>query len=129
MAELCNAPDILNPHVRAVANPNKFEGVGVSEAPRGTLFHHYKIDEQGLITWANLIVATGNNNLAMNKGIAQAARHFVNGKDDQGGRAEPRGGGHPLLRSLPELLHPRPGPDAHSPGPVVNAKGETVRER
>jgi NAD-reducing hydrogenase large subunit len=41
------------------------------------LIHHYRVDEQGLITWANLIIATGHNNLAMNRGILQVARHFV----------------------------------------------------
>ncbi|RPH93759.1 Ni/Fe hydrogenase subunit alpha, partial [candidate division KSB1 bacterium] len=71
--------DILNKHVRAWAQPNCFDGVGVSEAPRGTLIHHYRIDEQGLMTWANLIIATGHNNLAMNRGVLQAARSFVDG--------------------------------------------------
>jgi NAD-reducing hydrogenase large subunit len=41
------------------------------------LIHHYKIDANGLMVWANLIIATGHNNLAMNKGILQAAKHFV----------------------------------------------------
>lgn len=41
------------------------------------LIHHYKVDEEGLITWANMIVATGNNNLAMNRGILQVARRFI----------------------------------------------------
>jgi NAD-reducing hydrogenase large subunit len=53
--------------------------VGSSEAPRGTLFHHYKIDEQGLIRWANLLIATGQNNLAMNRSVLQVAKHFVRG--------------------------------------------------
>jgi NAD-reducing hydrogenase large subunit len=79
LAELLDAPDILGTQVRAVAAPNKREGIGVSEAPRGTLIHHYRIDGDGLITWANLIIATGHNNLAMNQGITQAARHFVHG--------------------------------------------------
>ncbi|AXA36683.1 NAD-reducing hydrogenase subunit HoxH [Candidatus Sumerlaea chitinivorans] len=72
-------PDILSPHVRAHAGANAFEGVGVSEAPRGMLLHHYRIDENGLVTWANLIIATGHNNLAMNRGVLQAAKHFVRG--------------------------------------------------
>jgi NAD-reducing hydrogenase large subunit len=50
----------------------------VSEAPRGTLIHHYKIDENGLITWVNLIIATGHNNLAMNRGVLQVAKRYVN---------------------------------------------------
>ena len=58
----------------------QLEGVGVSEAPRGTLIHHYKIDESGLITYANLIIATGHNNLAMNRGVLQVAKHFVKGR-------------------------------------------------
>lgn len=70
---------ILDKHVRATASVNNLEGVGVAEAPRGTLIHHYKVDENGLITWANLIIATGHNNGAMNRGILQAARHYVQG--------------------------------------------------
>ena len=41
------------------------------EAPRGVLIHHYKVDENGAIVWANLIVATGHNNLAMNRSVAR----------------------------------------------------------
>lgn len=77
--QLLNDPDILSEHVRAHAGPNRGEGVGMSEAPRGMLLHHYKVDRNGLITWANLIIATGHNNLAMNRGIAQAAKHYVKG--------------------------------------------------
>lgn len=76
---LLHAPDILSPHVQAVAGPNVYEGVGISEAPRGTLIHHYWIDENGLMQDLNLIVATGHNNLAMNRGIRQTAQHFVHG--------------------------------------------------
>jgi len=75
--QLLNEPDILSNHVRAFAKPNKFEGVGVAEAPRGTLIHHYKIDDNGLITWANMIIATGHNNLAMNQSVKQVAQHYV----------------------------------------------------
>ena len=70
---------ILDKHVRATASVNNFEGVGVAEAPRGTLIHHYMVDENGLIRWANLIIATGHNNAAMNRGILQTARHYVQG--------------------------------------------------
>jgi NAD-reducing hydrogenase large subunit len=80
MEQLLNDPEILSKHVRAIARPNSFEGVGCCEAPRGTLFHHYKIDEEGLIRWANLIIATGQNNMAMNRGILQVAKHFVRGE-------------------------------------------------
>ncbi|MEI8340630.1 MAG: Ni/Fe hydrogenase subunit alpha [Verrucomicrobiota bacterium] len=83
--QLLNEPDILNSHVRAFAKPNKFEGVGVAEAPRGTLIHHYKIDENGLIIWANMIIATGHNNLAMNQSVKQVAQHYVKSANLQEG--------------------------------------------
>jgi len=79
MEKLLNDPEILSPHVRSFAQPNHYEGVGVVEAPRGTLIHHYKVDEEGLMTWANMIVATGNNNLAMNRGVLQVAKQFITG--------------------------------------------------
>jgi NAD-reducing hydrogenase large subunit len=77
--ELLTHPEILDTNVRAHASVNNREGIGVSEAPRGTLLHHYKVDGDGLITWSNLIIATGHNNAAMNRGVLQVARHFVRG--------------------------------------------------
>jgi NAD-reducing hydrogenase large subunit len=82
---LLNDPDILDPRVRARARPNRCEGVGISEAPRGTLIHHYKIDDDGQMRWANLIIATGHNNLAMNRGVRQVAERFVRGDKLQEG--------------------------------------------
>lgn len=79
MQRILENPEALSTHVRAEAGPNNREGVGVSEAPRGTLMHHYRIDEQGRVEWANLIIATGHNNLAMNRGVLQVARRFVDG--------------------------------------------------
>jgi hydrogenase maturation protease len=76
---LLQQPDILDTHVRAEAGVNALEGVGMIEAPRGTLIHHYKVDENGAIVWANLIVATGHNNLAINRGVRQVAEHFIDG--------------------------------------------------
>jgi NAD-reducing hydrogenase large subunit len=76
---------LLSPRVRAEAGINALEGVGVHEAPRGTLIHHYKVDENGVITWANLIVSTGHNNLAMNRSILEIARRTIkNGVFDEG---------------------------------------------
>ncbi|MBS2006260.1 MAG: Ni/Fe hydrogenase subunit alpha [Cyanobacteria bacterium SZAS TMP-1] len=75
--QLLRSDDILDSHVRAFADANAHEGFGISEAPRGTLMHHYKIDDNGLITYADLIIATGHNNLAMNRGITQAAKHYI----------------------------------------------------
>jgi NAD-reducing hydrogenase large subunit len=78
-------PLILDKHVRASAGVNRLEGAGQAEAPRGTLYHHYKVDENGLITWANLVIATGQNNNAMNKGVLQAAKHYIkDGKFTEG---------------------------------------------
>ena len=78
-------PFILDKHVRATAGVNRLEGAGQAEAPRGTLHHHYKVDENGKITWANLVIATGHNNNAMNLGVAQAAKHYIkDGKFTEG---------------------------------------------
>ena len=80
MEQLLNDPEILSKHVRAIARPNAPEGVGCCEAPRGTLMHHYRIDDDGLIRWANLIIATGHNSMAMNRAVLQVAKHFVHGE-------------------------------------------------
>lgn len=82
---LLRSPDILDKHVRAFAGPNNHVGVGGMEAPRGTLMHHYTIDDDGLITSANLVIATGHNNLAINKGVLQVAKHFIKGAKLQEG--------------------------------------------
>jgi len=82
---LLKDPDILNIRVRARARSNRDEGIGVAEAPRGTLMHHYRIDDHGLMTWMNLIIATGHNNLAMNQGIRQVADAYVDGSRLQEG--------------------------------------------
>jgi len=71
--------DLLSEDLRANAGINSLRGVGVSEAPRGTLFHDYTVDRDGLLRKVNLIVATGQNNLAMNQTVAQIARHYVRG--------------------------------------------------
>ena len=83
--EILSDPHILDTHVRATAGVNRLEGAGQAEAPRGTLMHNYKVDENGLITWANLVIATGQNNNAMNKGVLQAAKEYVkDGKFTEG---------------------------------------------
>jgi NAD-reducing hydrogenase large subunit len=74
---LLRDPDILDPRVRSHAPVNRNEGIGVAEAPRGTLFHHYRVDDDGLVQWANLVIATGHNNLAMNESVTQVARTWV----------------------------------------------------
>jgi NAD-reducing hydrogenase large subunit len=83
--EILSDPLILDKHVRATAGVNRLEGAGVAEAPRGTLMHNYKVDENGKIVWANLVIATGQNNTAMNEGVLQAAKHYVkDGKFTEG---------------------------------------------
>lgn len=74
-------PEMFSDYLRADAGINSLRGVGVSEAPRGTLFHDYTVDRNGLLKKVNLIVATGQNNLAMNQTVAQIARHYVRGND------------------------------------------------
>jgi NAD-reducing hydrogenase large subunit len=74
---LLETPAILDRHVRARAEVNAAEGIGVAEAPRGILIHHYKVDENGAMRWANLIIATGHNNLAINRSIEQVSKYFV----------------------------------------------------
>lgn len=77
MEMLLESPDILDTRIRAHADANASEGIGVTEAPRGTLIHHYHANEKGVITGANLVVATTHNNLAINRGVLQAARRYV----------------------------------------------------
>lgn len=79
--QMIDDPDLRSTRLRADAGINQLEGVGVSEAPRGTLFHHYQVDENGLMQKVNLIIATGQNNLAMNRTVAQIARHFIHGSE------------------------------------------------
>jgi NAD-reducing hydrogenase large subunit len=76
---LLTDPQILDEHVRATAGVNSLEGVGMIEAPRGVLIHHYKVNPDGAIVWANLIVATGHNNFAIGKSVQQVSQHFVKG--------------------------------------------------
>jgi NAD-reducing hydrogenase large subunit len=80
VAQLVEDPDLSSNHTRASAGINQLEGIGVSEAPRGTLFHHYQVDENGLIKKVNLVIATGHNNLAMNRTVAQIAKHYIHGE-------------------------------------------------
>lgn len=80
IAQLLDDPTVLDERVQATAGVNRLEGVGISEAPRGTLIHHYRISPEGQMRWANLIIATGHNNLAMNRGVRQVAEHYIRGE-------------------------------------------------
>lgn len=77
--EVLEEPDLTGQHIRSKASANQLVGVGVSEAPRGTLFHEYHVDEYGVLQRVNLIIATGQNNLAMNNTIKQIAQAYING--------------------------------------------------
>ena len=71
--------DILSTEIRTNAFPTNRDGVGVIEAPRGTLWHHYWVDEHGRLEKVNLIVATGNNNYAMSRAVEEVAKQYVHG--------------------------------------------------
>ena len=75
--ELASDPDITGPDFRVVPTRTPDEGVGVVEAPRGTLYHHYKTDKQGIVQEANLIVGTTNNNAAINLSVKKAAQALI----------------------------------------------------
>ncbi len=77
MAELANDPEILSDNIRNVPAETPTVGIGVVEAPRGTLFHHYQTDEQGVIQKANLIVATQNNAARIAMSVDKAARNLI----------------------------------------------------
>lgn len=78
MKELLNDSDLQDDNLLIKGN-KVYEGVGVLEAPRGTLFHHYRINDQDLIEMANLIVSTTNNNIPMNKAVEMVAKEQMNG--------------------------------------------------
>jgi F420-non-reducing hydrogenase large subunit len=79
MLELAQDRDIIDPNIRNIPTSIPDEGIGIVEAPRGTLIHHYKTDQNGIITEANLIVATVNNAAAICMSIEKAARGLIKG--------------------------------------------------
>jgi len=79
--ELLKNDETMSEHVKTSSKISREKGIGCSEAPRGTLFHEYHVTKYGIITAVNLLIATGNNNLAMNAGVKQVAKKFVNAKN------------------------------------------------
>jgi NAD-reducing hydrogenase large subunit len=77
--ELLEDPDILSKDIQAYSPVINAEGVGVIEAPRGTLWHHYWVNENGQLEKVNLIVATGNNNYAMSRAVDEVAKTYLAG--------------------------------------------------
>jgi NAD-reducing hydrogenase large subunit len=79
--ELLDDPDIVRADLMADRGPRRGEAVGVIEAPRGTLFHHYRVNENDLVAYCNLIVSTTSNNQAMNEAIRAVASRFLSGRE------------------------------------------------
>lgn len=77
--QLLQDPEITSKDIRAAGRVTNHEGVGVIEAPRGTLWHHYWVDENGQLEKVNLIVATGSNNYAMSRAVEEVAKQCVRG--------------------------------------------------
>ena len=79
--DLLHDPEILGTDLMADRGERRYEAVGVIEAPRGTLFHHYRVNEDDQVTYCNLIVSTTNNNQAMNEAIRTVARQYLDGHE------------------------------------------------
>ena len=79
--QILKDPKITSDDVQTKGSLNYHEGIGSSEAPRGTLFHHYTTDNSGRLTRVNLLIATGQNNPAMNRSVLEVAKQYVRGKD------------------------------------------------
>jgi NAD-reducing hydrogenase large subunit len=79
--ELLDDPDILGTDLMADKGERRGEAFGVIEAPRGTLFHHYRVGADDLVTYCNLIVSTTNNNQAMNEAIRTVATQYLDGHE------------------------------------------------
>lgn len=77
LVELCGDKEITSPEVRTIPTATPDEGVGIVEAPRGTLIHHYQTDKDGIVEKVNLIVATAHNYPAMNMSVKKAAQGFI----------------------------------------------------
>ncbi|RPJ62617.1 MAG: Ni/Fe hydrogenase subunit alpha [Dehalococcoidia bacterium] len=83
--EILEDKDVLSTDLQVTSRKYNEQGVGVVEAPRGTLFHHYWVDDTGKLTGVNLIVATGNNNAAMNRSVYEVAKDYIkNGNVTEG---------------------------------------------
>jgi NAD-reducing hydrogenase large subunit len=83
--ELLDDPDIVGTDLMADKGERRREAVGVIEAPRGTLFHHYRVGDNDLVTYCNLIVSTTNNNQAMNEAIRAVAQQDLSGHEPSEG--------------------------------------------
>ena len=125
MAELAADPEILDPDVRTLPTATARRRASASSRRRaGTLFHHYRTDERGLVTGANLIVATQNNAARIAMSVDKAARALIRSDAGRRGAAEPGRDGVPGLRPVLRLRHAQPaGHDA------ADRRGQGSRRR
>lgn len=79
--ELAHDPELTSPDIVNLPTATPKEGIGVVEAPRGTLIHHYQTDDKGILTGVNLIVATQNNSAAINMSVEKAAKALIKNGD------------------------------------------------
>ncbi len=128
MHNLASDPDIIDPKVRTIPTNTPDEGVGIVEAPRGALIHHYKTDKNGIIEKANIIVATQHNSAAMNLGIQKAAKTLIKGGNVEEGILN-------MIEMTYRAYDPCHACGTHSlPGHVTiivniyNHKGEKIKE-
>jgi F420-non-reducing hydrogenase large subunit len=127
LVELVKDDEILDPNVRVIPSTTPSEGVGIVEAPRGTLTHHYVTDARGIVTKANLIVGTTNNNGPISMAVKKAATKFV------GAGGEVKEGLLNMVEMAFRIYDPCFSCATHSlPGQmpltveIVNAAGETI---
>jgi NAD-reducing hydrogenase large subunit len=124
--QLLTDPDILSDRVISHAQVNRNVGVGVAEAPRGTLMHRYVVDDDGIVQTANLMIATGHNASAMNAGVLQVAKQYVHGADVAEGMLN-------RVEAVIRCYDPCLSCSTHAAGQmpllvsVVDARGDVVR--
>jgi NAD-reducing hydrogenase large subunit len=124
---LLDTRGILDSQVRARAGVNAPEGIGIIEAPRGLLIHHYKVEPSGAMKRANLIVATGHNSLAIDRSVEQVAKKFVDGDKLREGMLN-------RVSAVVRAFDPCLSCSTHAAGipalaiKLVNADGEVVDE-
>lgn len=123
---LLNDPDILSDRVISNAQVNRNVGIGVAEAPRGTLMHRYVVDDDGIVQTANLMIATGHNASAMNAGVLQVAKKYIHGDDVAEGMLN-------RVEAVIRCYDPCLSCSTHAAGQMpmlvslVDARGEVVR--
>jgi NAD-reducing hydrogenase large subunit len=124
--QLLENPEITSTDIMVSGPPQNAEGVGVIEAPRGTLFHHYWVDEAGRVEKVNLIVATGHNNLAMNAAVQAVAQKYVKARQLHEGMLN-------RVEAAIRCYDPCLSCSTHAVGQMplvvelVDAKGETIQ--